>query len=171
MRRALRIVFWTYLVLLHGLGAYVGYKLYGEWKHKQAFATRVERAKFGPGFHAMMGVNGEKSTAVTRLYAPQSIYVTRIEEEAGEVMSIHVQPPGHLFEWSFRRETAQSPWKLCVWEHREPNRGVTSMGDLALIFDDNTDGVPEKKVDLTTKPPRTHYKAVEQMWVVEEATP
>ena len=83
MRRALRIVFWTYLVLLHGLGAYVGYKLYGEWKHKQAFITRVERMRVGPGFHAMMGATGDKSTAVTRLYTPQSIYVARIEEEAG----------------------------------------------------------------------------------------
>ncbi len=170
MRRALRIVFWTYLVLLHGLGAYVGYKLYGEWKHKQAFITRVERMRVGPGFHAMMGATGDKSTAVTRLYTPQSIYVARIEEEAGAVTSIQVQPPGHLFEWSFRREDVQSPWKLCVWEHREPNRGVTSMGDLALIFDNNADGGPEKRVDLTTKP-RTYYKAVDQMWVVEEETP
>lgn len=170
MRRALRIVFWTYLVLLHGLGAYVGYKLYGEWKHKQAFATRVERVRVGPGLHAMMGATGEKSTAVTRLFTPQTMYVAWIEEEAGEVTSINVQPPGHLFEWHFSRETVQAPWKLCVFEHKEPNKGSTSMGDPTMIFDNNADGVPERRVDWTTRP-RTHYKAVDQMWVPEEAKP
>jgi hypothetical protein len=169
MRRALRIVFWTYLVLLHGFGAYVGYKLYGEWKHKQAFTTRVERVRFGPGIHAMLGANGEKSTAVTRVYTPETKAVAWIEEEAGEVMSIQVQPPGHRFQWHFSRETAQGPWKLYVTEHTDPATVWKSIGS-AMIFDDNADGVPEKRVDWTTKP-RTHYKAVEQMWVVEEATP